>query len=62
MEYMDIIKLGVPLLALAGGYGGIRAMVNGTIKRVDTIEGTQLELVKTVSSMETKIDILLERK
>ena len=62
MDYIQMASIGVPLLALAGGLGGVKAIVNGTLRRVDKIEDTQLELVRSVSSMETKIDILVERK
>ena len=62
MDYIEMAQLGIPLLALAGGLGGVKAIINGTVKRVDKIESTQLELVRSVSSMETKIYILVERK
>lgn len=61
MEYMEIIKLGIPLLALAGAWGGVKAALNGTVKRVDKIENTQLQLIDRCARMETKIDILVER-
>lgn len=61
MDYIQMASIGVPLLALAGGFGGVKAIVNGTIKRVDKIETTQLELVRSVSSMEAKLDILIDR-
>lgn len=62
MPYIELAQFGIPLLALAGAWGGVRAALNGTVKRVDKIETTQVQLIDRCARMETKIDILVERK
>lgn len=73
MEFLELAKLAGPLLAIGGAWGGAKVALNGTRDRVKQIdrkledhikdETTQdLKIHERVASIETKIDVLLERK
>ncbi|MHC4230542.1 MAG: hypothetical protein ACYSW0_24160 [Planctomycetota bacterium] len=62
MEYFEIMKMAIPLVAIGGAWGGVKVALNGTVKRVEKIEDTQKITLDRCARMETKIDILVERK
>ena len=69
MEYWEAIKLAVPLLAIGGAWGGAKVALNGTRERVKKVEDVlvkhdqvHVELIKQGTRVETKIDMLLEKK
>ena len=69
MEYLELIKLAVPLLAIGGAWGGAKVALNGTRERVKKVEDVlvkhdevHVELIKQGTRVETKIDMLLEKK
>lgn len=61
MEYLHIIQFVVPLLAVAGAWGGAKVSINGLQKRVDKIEVSQTSLLVSAAKMETNIERLLEK-
>ena len=69
MDYMELAKMAIPLLAIGGAWGGAKAAINGTRKRVQDIESDlkdsaqqRTDMVQRMTRVETKIDILLEKK
>ena len=69
MEYLELIKLAVPLLAIGGAWGGAKVALNGTRERVKKVEDVlvkhdevHVELIKQGTRVETKIDMLLEKR
>jgi hypothetical protein len=62
MEYMEIAKIAIPLLAIGGAWGGARHAINGTVKRVDKLEDRSDRTIDRLARIETKIDILVENK
>lgn len=72
MEYLDIVKLGAPLLAIGVAWGVAKNTMNGNTKKIDEINSELDEHVKEdnvihtqilqqQTRLETKIDILLEK-
>ena len=61
MEYLPMIQFVVPLLAIAGAWGGAKVSINGLHKRVDKLEGGQSKLLVSCAKMETNIERLLEK-
>ena len=59
---MEMLKFAIPLVAIAGAWGGAKHAINGTEKRVEKLENTQIDVLQRCTRMETKIDILVERK
>ena len=69
IEYMDMIQYALPLLAIGGAWGGAKVAFNGSKQRISKVEETlekhddvHIELIKQGTRMETKIDMLLEKK
>ena len=73
MDIWEFVKLATPLLAIGGAWGGAKVALNGTRERVkqmdsklekhmDEDEAMQREMIDRAARMETKIDILLEKK
>ena len=73
MDYLHWIQIGAPLLAIGGAWGGARATLNVTRGRVKELQAVlkehladdmaiQREMIDRSARMETKIDILLEKK
>ena len=67
-DFLEMIKWAIPFLAVGGAYGGAKQAINGTKHRVDKLEEVadraqeKYTGVKTqLASVETKIDILLEK-
>lgn len=58
---MEIIKLGIPLLAIGGAWGGAKVALNGTRERVKKLEGIQHVHVDRLARIETKIDYIVEK-
>ena len=61
MEYMEIVKIAIPLLAIGGAWGGARHAINGTAKRVDKLESKSDMTNDRLARIETKIDYLVEK-
>ena len=74
MEYMDMIRMGAPmLLAIGAAWGTVKVQMNGTKDKVKQVE-TELDqhkeayykdsrqIVKTLASLETKVDLLIQHK
>ena len=61
MDYFEMIKLGIPLLAIGGAWGGAKVALNGNRERVQKLELRQDEHVDRLARIETKIDILVEK-
>ncbi len=59
---MEMLKLGIPLVAIAGAWGGARQAINGTVKRVIKLEESRDTTIDRLARIETKIDILVENK
>lgn len=75
MEYtfIELIKIATPLLAIGGAWGGAKVALNGTRERVKGIdtkleahmkedEQLQREMIDRSARIETKLDILMEKK
>ena len=62
MEYMEIVKIAIPLLAIGGAWGGARHAINGTVERVKKLEAFEDTARDRLARIETKIDILVENK
>ncbi len=62
MEYMEIIKIAIPLLAIGGAWGGAKHAINGTVKRVVKLEDFEDTVRDRLARIETNIDILVEKK
>lgn len=62
MDYLQIAQMVVPLLAVAGAWGGAKVSINGLHKRVDKLEGGQIKLLVSCGKMETNIERLLEKE
>ncbi len=74
MEYMVIIKMFAPwVIAGATAFGGVKVGLNGQRQRLNSLD-TRLDahvqqyhadsrlIVKTLSSLETKVDLLVSHK
>jgi len=61
MDYLEALKLAIPLLAIGGAWGGAKVALNGTRKKVEALEQTSDDHVDRLARIETKIDILLEK-
>jgi hypothetical protein len=66
----EFVKLGVPLLAIGGAYGGAKVAINGTRERsketrdllsehIKEDESLQREMIDRAARMETKLDMLI---
>ncbi len=74
MEYMAIIKLIAPwVIAGATAFGGVKVGLNGQRRRLDSLDNKldihvrqyhqdSRMIVKTLSSLETKVDLLVSHK
>lgn len=69
MEYLELIKLAAPFLAMGTAYGGAKVALNGTRERVKKMETRQdnhdVRLRthgESLVRIETKLDTLIERK
>ena len=69
MDYVAMAKVLWPLLAAAAAWGGAKQALNGTRDRVKKLEErstahdtVHTNLLERTARMETKIDILLEKK
>lgn len=71
MDYVEMIKVAIPLLAIGGAWGGAKVALNGTRDRVKsleegvsdlegTVEEHKEEAIDRLARIETKIDILLK--
>lgn len=67
MEYMEMITMAIPLLAVGGAWGGAKVALNGTRERVRRLEGRddsqdeKLEdLGKGLTRIETKQDMMID--
>lgn len=67
IDYLDMIKAVVPLLAIGGAWGGAKVALNGTRERVKNLEeadekqNDKLEdLGKGMTRIETKQDMLID--
>jgi len=61
MEYLHFIQYALPVLAIAGAWGGAKVSINGLNKRVDKLEDGQVRLLVSCGKMETNIERLLEK-
>jgi hypothetical protein len=72
MEYLEMIKIAAPLLAIGGAWGGAKVALNGTRERVkdvaqkledhiDDEHRNDIALHERMTGVETKIDILIDR-
>ena len=61
MDYLQMIQMAVPLLAIGGAWGGAKVALNGLHKRVDKLETGQIKLLVTCGKMETNIERILEK-
>ena len=64
----QLVNIAVPLFAIGGAWGGAKVALNGTRERVKALENeakasreTQVQLIKGMTEVHTKVDILLER-
>ena len=75
MEYtlVEMLKIATPLLAIGGAWGGAKVALNGTRERVKGIdnkleahikedEAVQRDMIDRAARIETKLDILMEKK
>lgn len=62
MDYMELIRIGIPLLAIGGAWGGAKVALNGTRSRVHNLEVKSDDHITRLASIEAKVDILLEKK
>ena len=66
MEALELIKMAIPLIAIGGAYGAAKVTINGTKERVSSVESEVRAIQHTVDDrlarVETKIDILLEKR
>lgn len=69
MELATIISLTVPLVAAAAAYGGSKQALNGTKERVkkleakeDTRDAQHVETVQRLTSIETKVDAMIDNQ
>jgi len=62
VDIATIIQLGVPLLAVGGAWGTTKAVQNGLKSRVKELEVTKEDVVDRLARIETKLDILMEKK
>jgi hypothetical protein len=71
MEYtlMELVRIGAPLLAIGGAWGGAKVALNGTRQRVKVVEENQatheskdeerhIETIDRLARIETKLDRL----
>lgn len=61
MEYLEIAKLAVPLLAIGGAWGGAKVALNGTRDKVKALETKQTDHADRLARIETKIDYIVEK-
>lgn len=75
MEFtvLELIKMGSPLLAIGGAWGGAKVALNGTRERVKLVENDlnehkttsskqHIDSVDRLARIETKVDALLEKR
>ena len=69
MDPILIIQIAVPLLAIGGAWGGAKVALNGTKERVQEIkveiaelDNAHAALLDRAARIETKIDMLMEKK
>ena len=60
-EYIDMVQYAVPLLAIGGAWGGAKAALNGMKHRIGKLEEFEEDAVPKLASIETKVDMILER-
>jgi len=61
MDYLELIKLGVPLMAIGGAWGGAKVALNGTRERVKKLERINEDHIDRMARIETKIDLIVEK-
>ena len=73
MDVVELLKIATPILAIGGAWGGAKVALNGTRERVQRIEIEfreheerdeilQREMIDRAARIETKLDILMEKK
>ena len=62
IEVYALAKWAIPVLAAGAAWGGAKSAINGTRERVTKLETNQEGLLDRTARIETKIDILIERK
>ena len=63
MDYFEMVKLAIPLLAIGGAYGGAKVALNGTRERVKDLEKDvdeiKVDTIDRLARIETKLDALV---
>jgi hypothetical protein len=67
MEWLEMIRIATPLLAVGGAFGGAKVALNGTRARVMKLEDRSdnhdvefKEINRTLTRVETKQDMLMD--
>ena len=71
MEFMELLKIAGPLLAVGGAWGGAKVALNGTRERVKSLgdrleahiddeHAADMKLHERVASIETKQDMVID--
>lgn len=62
MDINMMVNLAIPVLAVVAAAGGAKVTLNGTKKRVEKLETRSDQVIDRLARIETKLDILMEKK
>ena len=61
MDYLEMVKISIPLLAIGGAWGAAKVALNGTRDKVYDLEKKQDDHADRLARIETKIDYIVEK-
>jgi hypothetical protein len=62
IEFIEILKIAGPALAIGGAWGGAKYALNGQGKRLSKVEDTVAKHTDSLARIETKVDYLVEKR
>ncbi len=61
MDYVEMVTMVIPLLAVAGAWGGAKVAINGMKTKIKDLEETKDDHSDRLARIETKIDYIVEK-